>query len=1459
MTPLGLYDRWILFWHGIAHMLMSIPFVLKLSFFLIIVILITFLISIRKAIKRNKKDDVSSHENIPLRVNEYKMPPIGGPISTYLVEKGKISVGEISSIFLKGVDFIKNTFQSRDSLYQLPWYLVLGAEQSGKSSLFNASEIHLPIGEPDLYKGQANPKLKWWFLDHGIFLEPRGDGILTFEGGFGNLKSVQTIMQLLKRYRTARPLNGIILTIPLTDLYGSNTPHIDVIHQRALHIGKMISEVERESGLRLPVYIILTKTDIIPGFQNFCARLPGFYKSSMLGWSNPHALDVAFNETHIDEAFESISHALHDLRLEMFASYGDTIHNDGLFVFPKEMQTIYKNLHIYLETIFNPTAFNEGLLLRGLYFTGHGEGAKIITDDVIKTNSSQPFLHQHSHNDIQPISIVNDGPLPEYAINEKTSSINPTYQEGLHAFTKNDDLYVQQQKLHLYFVQDLLNQKIIFEAGLAIPLKRYWSTYQKVTYVKSAVGIGFTISCFGLFNAYHTFTQSRVNIQPALSNMKNVLQETTALQRYGITTNILQSTTEGAAVFSLHTRQIIDMMIQVEKSELRSIFVPASWFSSIDKSLRQSLQIAFREVIIRGIANGLAIKANEILMQRPTQQYRTTNITQLLIPTSSLEFKHVQQYVQDLHHLDLHLSMMQSLKRTGEPSQLKELIAYTFKGNLPDDFWKHYESFRSILRTTRISPLQIDALRGEARKTLGILYENFLNAMFLKSSPYSLPYKLNMLTDMLCDNKPLIQPNIQDLYLLNQYLQPTVQLLGESGKTWFDQPYFNPNEEMTQFFHAIANSRLFGKEVVQFMIDQTAKGFDALKLEMLRISKKIDSISITKSQTPTGQAAPSSIIFDINTILAQIFSQDFMQPLQIIPLTVLVPANKIPTFDPQIIRLAHSMHQQYDTFLTKTLPAFPSNMHQKIKEILSLSLHDTLRSLVTKAQRFDDIPSVFIPEDLQYALQNHAKNFNDISPTILKLLAFLRQKPNDSFAQDWTFLITHLAAFILGQCDKSLQQSNPFAVIDYQFTWWDGNKGASLSGFGVRDTPDLSNYIQQQIKNISQIALDIAKPFVYFLTAQPFDLPQLKNTNNRWHVITQELENYQKRKPGNSVKMLEDFILGDMNQLSASDALKKISISEVHHESIDFFKETQRSLKKAMRCKAEILQRQKSIQSVQTLVRYFNEHLKDQFPFSSSPATAKGQADPNQIRNFFTLYNQAGGSLDVILDQVYQLGDKAFAITQFFKQLDSLKQFFGAYLDSTSGVLVPTFDFFIEFRTNREREKLGEMVANWSFQPNPNMNISKKDSKRNGQWVFNNDVSFQFRWPLGKNALAKPVTDPSQPMLSVKDQTARFNYSGPWALLWALQTHMAPVTESGPKNGSNAILLKFIVPTNSKEKNTQEQAILYNSMTLTLPDNEKKGSGKHLTFPTFPAVAPALDPTIIALARDAVLTEKKVK
>jgi len=192
----------------------------------------------------------------------------------------------------------------RRALYRLPWYLVLGNEQAGKSSFINCTEQNFSLTRIDRAQArgrqaQALPyPVGWWISDEAVIIDPPGAFIsqdasagtptTTLNDGGSSIppgtqaKLWQHLLGWLLRNRSQRALNGLVLVVDLPALL-----HGTVEQRTALaHVLRTrLYEVSTQLGSRLPLYVVLSKFDLLDGFDQLHGKLSASSRERLLGFT----------------------------------------------------------------------------------------------------------------------------------------------------------------------------------------------------------------------------------------------------------------------------------------------------------------------------------------------------------------------------------------------------------------------------------------------------------------------------------------------------------------------------------------------------------------------------------------------------------------------------------------------------------------------------------------------------------------------------------------------------------------------------------------------------------------------------------------------------------------------------------------------------------------------------------------------------------------------------------------------------------------------------------------------------------------------------------------------------------------------------------------------------------------------------------------------------------------------
>ena len=291
------------------------------------------------------------------------------------------ALGDLAAKWSEAVAQLKQTGLD---IYSLPWYLLIGEPQSGKSTTLKNSGLEFPIGSDALSGAGGTRNCDWWFANEAVILDTAGR--FTFqEESAPDQSEWNSFLKLLRRYRTYCPINGVLIVIPCTSLL-EDTPEEQ--ERKAANIRQKLLHVQRVLEIRFPVFILVTKADRVLGFSEFFLKLDPVDQQQLVGWSNPEGTSKPFAIDTFDGVYDEITTRLYKLRLKFLGEEDNPAQADKLYVFPEEFRALKTPLQHYFKTIFQQTRFDEPFAFRGFYFcSGVQQGRPIAqaTRDLLDT------------------------------------------------------------------------------------------------------------------------------------------------------------------------------------------------------------------------------------------------------------------------------------------------------------------------------------------------------------------------------------------------------------------------------------------------------------------------------------------------------------------------------------------------------------------------------------------------------------------------------------------------------------------------------------------------------------------------------------------------------------------------------------------------------------------------------------------------------------------------------------------------------------------------------------------------------------------------------------------------------------------------------------------------------------------------------------------------------------------
>ena len=288
------------------------------------------------------------------------------------------AVAQMHARWQEGFRKLREKLKGRGAIYDLPWFVIIGKPGTGKTSAIRHSGLDFPL-EFDSDRGTkgvgGTRNCDWFFAEQAILLDTAG------RWSEGDTKSSDRrewieFLGLLRKYRTEMPINGLLIAVAADDLLRPDAR----VAEDARRMRERLDELLLELKIQFPVFLLITKCDLVTGFSDVFGRLPKV-QNQLLGWTNP-GWEMQGFQPQIDEAMKGLCERVRELRPALLRDEEDAVATRNIFTFPDHLRRLTDAVQQYVDALFRETRYNESAFLRGIYFTSALQTGDSIADVI---------------------------------------------------------------------------------------------------------------------------------------------------------------------------------------------------------------------------------------------------------------------------------------------------------------------------------------------------------------------------------------------------------------------------------------------------------------------------------------------------------------------------------------------------------------------------------------------------------------------------------------------------------------------------------------------------------------------------------------------------------------------------------------------------------------------------------------------------------------------------------------------------------------------------------------------------------------------------------------------------------------------------------------------------------------------------------------------------------------------
>ncbi|BCH25433.1 type VI secretion system membrane subunit TssM [Mesorhizobium sp. L-8-3] len=309
-----------------------------------------------------------------IRANRMFVAEIAAPPEEPQLSPGEESVAAVGAKFQDVMNELKRRkLGGRKFLRDMPWYLIVGPPATGKTTALRQSGLNFPIDLTDDLQGVGGTRnCDWFFTEHAVLIDTAGRYVQQESQPDVDAAEWLGFLDLLKKHRGRRALNGVIVALSIDTLSEGD----EAVRAHGRKIRKRLIELRERLEIRLPVYLMLTKADLVKGFEAFFGGLSTSAREQV--WGATFAPDARIDGGVVVGELSTLAREL-EKRLVPRLEYEDSLAvRADIFRFPAQLESLSQPIQTLVETIFGESRYEESPWLRGFYLTSATqEGAPI--------------------------------------------------------------------------------------------------------------------------------------------------------------------------------------------------------------------------------------------------------------------------------------------------------------------------------------------------------------------------------------------------------------------------------------------------------------------------------------------------------------------------------------------------------------------------------------------------------------------------------------------------------------------------------------------------------------------------------------------------------------------------------------------------------------------------------------------------------------------------------------------------------------------------------------------------------------------------------------------------------------------------------------------------------------------------------------------------------------------------
>lgn len=1253
----------------------------------------------------------------------------------------------LRELFDREIARLRTNSGGGDFRYQMPWCMVLGGVGVGQSTLLRSTGLHSPFVSDDEQLA-AEAGCHWSFYDKGVALDVEGK-VQHHEESF------QALLQVLRRERPRRPLDSLLLLIPASDLIATTALPEAEARKKAEELYQRLQQLQKELRVRVPIYVIISKADLIPGFVAFCGALSAAHREQIFGWSSPYGPDEAYRSEWLDEAFDTLYRTQSLLQLDLLAAgkVSDQ-ERDSAFLFSRNVSALSSSLRVYLDQIFKSSVYSEPCLLRGVYFCGDAT--------------------------VEGVMAQAEGATPR----------RPS------------------------FLQQLMADKVFPEQGLARPLSRSLAVLGVIVAAARWIIAGSALlgiaalwsTCNGLSRDAQTVAAflDKIPVHEAPPDRATFAKDTQSLLHAmgNVSTSRLRRLLLPSSWFS----SLDDDVRRIMRQSFESV-VLSGLRSGLDHKSRQLFgedgaapRVQGRSADPRKSGGGKAVDEEDDQDLAQDGPGAAAAAKAVVIPpvqavSSMPEFGELEKLVKDYKEFG---EKVEAYNRLGSERQKRldtvvPLVKYVFDS---DEFGESNalssRVYEEALANASYPTFDIRTVSPRAERRGREIAGELHRRLFLENPIDLRTAEIERLINRLKSVGEWEGSDLKSVRDLRDMIQGLERDLEQPEIGWLakDQLFLGPQFALliTSLGQIRTESRFgLGEDIYK----EWTKSFRKLRGEVLERSAP-EMGPMLKRDGEKGKLVVAPELIAVKTALDGFLTQSYVMASDRDITSKGDGSFYRVSWNEDLLRQALQLSDVYAVFVRDRLGQIYPIIRGAVKGTAKERLSRAMPGLVAQARRTERITNNnSISQD---EVSGEVAELKRVMPLLRQVIETYEKLSLGTAYSDLARQVKEDTRQILTRIDNLFEKEDLYRT-SRRLARWNGQRPPALDAFDVDDAEALAQYIKTQRNRMKSWARDFASAPVSML--EGLGESSSEGIMVKWKGIVRDLDSFEKMTPNNAVKSLESLIDTTMMTLTPDNCVDRLPPAS--SERAEYFEQKHGRIYNDMRRRCLELSEERLRDGFERLASVFRRDLEGKFPFTRRRARNDNEdADPRDVRAFYITFDEYFAKYNAFRNHENVKGQLVLPESRkmdgFLQSVQLVRRFFEPLISDKSGDALLRYSIGIEYRVNKQNEFNGSQIAEWSLSV-----ANQRIDEPQAIWQLGDPIGLSLRW--AKDGPYRPAQDGQQRGARVdKNDAVSFDWGGQWALLRFLRYHLAQESDLGKSTDRAPHVLKFTVPIEEKKR-----------------------------------------------------------